>query len=96
MERVRMRVKTKRRSAVHTGDKARRLSRLERREAVIDILRPINGLKQLEGRINRVQVFEHGDSHVDYVMMFETDRGTLTWFVNRGMLRELGKQLLKF
>jgi hypothetical protein len=86
MERVRMRSSTKRRHAVVAR---------ERRAAVIDLLRPINGLKQLEGRINRVQVFEHGDSPVDYVVSFETDKGTLTWFANRGMLRELGSRLRK-
>src|SRR6266478_6953336 len=88
MERVRMRLKTKRKPAVRRSLKNNDL--VERRQAVIDILRPINGLKALEGRINRVQVFENGDSHVDYVVCFETDRGTLTWFANRGMLRELG------
>jgi hypothetical protein len=82
----RERLKTKRKHA---------LVARERRQAVIDILRPIDGLKQLEGRINRVQMFGHGDSHVDYVVSFETDKGTLTWFANRGMLRELGKQLIK-
>jgi hypothetical protein len=86
MERVRMRFRTKRRNAVVER---------ERRDAVIDILRPINGLKRLEGRVNRVQVFENGDSAVDYAVSFETDKGTLTWFANREMLRELGSQLRK-
>ena len=86
MERERLRWKTKRRSVPRS---LKNNDLVERREAVIDLLRPVNGLKQLEGRINRVQVFENGDSHVDYVVSFETDKGTLTWFANRGMLREL-------
>ena len=92
MERERMRFKTKRRPVTYRNTQ---VVERERREAVIDVLRPINGLKRLEGRINRVQVFEHGDSHVDYVVSFETDRGTLTWFANRGMLREFGNLLVK-
>ncbi len=68
-------------------------TRHQRREAIIDLLRPACGLKKLEGRINRVQVFEKDDSFSDYVVTFETDRGTINWFANRNMLRELGRRL---
>jgi hypothetical protein len=70
----------------------RPLDRGTRHKAMIDKLKPMSDTRLQRGQIELINVF--GMNSEDYAISFQTNKGTLTWFSDRGDLHRLGRVLL--